>query len=85
MREPKTSLMEVVFRNVVFWEENNTLTKRHCLPIEGIYHEGISHSDKVMISLLKCPECGCELSILKRSVMERIRECLRKAVKKGES
>jgi hypothetical protein len=40
--------------------------------------EGISHKDQT----IKCPCCGCELMILKKIVVDKLKDILRESVKK---
>jgi hypothetical protein len=61
---------------VHFWESSETT-----IWISGINHEGISHKKQEIIC---CPNCGCELTLLKKVVVDKVREVLREAMKKGE-
>ena len=44
-------------------------------------YEGIPHKKQEIIC---CPNCGCELTLLKKVVVDKVREVLREAMKKGE-
>jgi hypothetical protein len=45
---------------------------------EGEYYEGVPHKSETVT----CPNCGCELLLLRKVVVDKVRDVLRKAIKK---